>query len=164
MAARQRHRGRTLRRRRHLGGRVNRWRLRGEPFMSSPFLDSLRSGRVLLMDGAIGTELQKFGLKSGERGEFWNLTQPERVFAICAAYVAAGADVILTNSFLANPEWLAPHDALREINRLAVELAQRAAGSRCHLLASIGPFSGSRRGLFAMRSPLLPSAGLLVAP
>ncbi|SRR6266404_1844696 len=130
--------------------------------MSSPFLDSLRSGRVLLMDGAMGTELQKLGLKSGERGEFWNLTQPERVFAIHAAYVAAGADVILTNSFLANPEWLAPHDSLGEINRLAVELAQRAVGSRCHVLASIGPFSGASDGLLAMCSPFLETAGLMV--
>ena len=42
----------------------------------SRFLDALRSGRVLLMDGAMDTELQRAGLKPGECGELWNLTHP----------------------------------------------------------------------------------------
>ncbi|TMQ32259.1 MAG: methionine synthase, partial [Planctomycetota bacterium] len=40
------------------------------------FLESLHSGRVLLMDGAMGTELQRAGLAEGECYELWNLTHP----------------------------------------------------------------------------------------
>ena len=69
----------------------------------SRFLDALRSGRVLLMDGAMGTELQRAGLQPGECGELWNLTHPEKVRAIHQAYVDAGAEVLLTNTFQANP-------------------------------------------------------------
>jgi 5-methyltetrahydrofolate--homocysteine methyltransferase len=130
--------------------------------MSSPFLNALRSSRVLLMDGAMGTKLQTCGLKEGARGELWNLTRPERVLSIHQAYVDAGADVILTNSFLANPEWVAPPDSVGEINRRAVELARHAAGNRCHILASIGPFSGASDRLLAMCSPFLGTAGLLM--
>ena len=43
----------------------------------SRFLQALYSGRVLLMDGAMGTELQRAGLQPGECGELWNLTHPE---------------------------------------------------------------------------------------
>src|SRR5216684_3231443 len=65
------------------------------------FLDALRSGRVLLMDGAMGTELQRAGLTEGESGESWNLTKPEKIRAIHKAYVDAGAEIVLTNTFQA---------------------------------------------------------------
>jgi methionine synthase I (cobalamin-dependent) len=68
----------------------------------SRFLEALRSGRVLLMDGAMGTELQRAGLEPGECGEEWNLTHPGRVRAIHQAYGDAGAKVWLTNTFQAN--------------------------------------------------------------
>ena len=57
----------------------------------SRFRAALQSGRVLLMDGAMGTELQRANLQPGECGEFWNLAEPERVQAIHQAYVDAGA-------------------------------------------------------------------------
>jgi 5-methyltetrahydrofolate--homocysteine methyltransferase len=75
----------------------------------SRFLDALRSGRVLLMDGAMGTELQKAGLQPGECGELWNLTHPERVRAVHQAYVDAGAEVLLTNTFQAHAAAFARH-------------------------------------------------------
>src|SRR5258707_3028675 len=92
--------------------------------MSQRFLDALRSGRVLLMDGAMGTELQKAGLQPGECAELWNLTHPERVRDVHQAYVNAGAEIILTHSFLANPERLEHYGALNalcEANRLAIQ-------------------------------------------
>ena len=55
------------------------------------------------MDGAMGTELQRAGCQPDECGEIWNLTHPERVRAIHQAYVDAGAEVLLTNTFQANP-------------------------------------------------------------
>ena len=106
------------------------------------FLDALRSGRVLLMDGAMGTELQRAGLKPGECGELWNLTHPEKVRAIHQAYVDAGAEVLLTNTFQANPAALARHDLdgqLGMICQVAVDLAREAAGPDRWVLADVGP-------------------------
>ena len=108
----------------------------------SRFLDALRSGRVLLMDGAMGTELQRAGLQPGECGELWNLTQPEKVRAIHRAYVDAGAEVLLTNTFQANPAALARHNLegqLGVICQAAVDLAREAAGPDRCVLADIGP-------------------------
>jgi len=108
----------------------------------SRFLDALRSGRVLLMDGAMGTELHRAGLKPGECGELWNLTQPEKVRTIHRAYVDAGAEVLLTNTFQANPAALARHNLenqLAMICQVAVDLAREAAGPDRWVLADIGP-------------------------
>jgi len=68
----------------------------------SRFLDALHSGRVMLMDGAMGTELRRAGLPEDGCGEIWNVTHPARVRAVHQAYVNAGADVLLTNTFQAN--------------------------------------------------------------
>jgi methionine synthase I (cobalamin-dependent) len=68
----------------------------------SRLLETLDSGRVLLMDGAVGTELQKAGLRDDENGAAWNLLHPERVRAVHQAYRDAGAEVILTNTFMVN--------------------------------------------------------------
>ena len=112
----------------------------------SRFLDALHSGRVLLMDGAMGTELQRAGLKPGECGEMWNITHPERVRAIHQAYVDAGAEVLLTNTFQANPAALARHKLEFEsgvICQAAVDLAAqgRRPGSlgtrRCRPLPAL---------------------------
>jgi methionine synthase I (cobalamin-dependent) len=65
----------------------------------SAFLEALRSGRVLLMDGAMGTELQKAGLADDENSAGWNVHHPERVRAVHQAYRDAGAEVFLTNTF-----------------------------------------------------------------
>jgi 5-methyltetrahydrofolate--homocysteine methyltransferase len=105
-------------------------------------LEALQSGRVLLMDGAMGTELQRAGIGPEECRELWNQTHPERVRVIHQAYADAGADVLLTNTFQANPSHLAHfglEDRLEELNRCAVRLARKAAGRSRFVLASIGP-------------------------
>jgi 5-methyltetrahydrofolate--homocysteine methyltransferase len=110
----------------------------------SDYLAALRSGRVLLMDGAMGTELQRAGMQPHECYELWNLTHPERVRAIHRAYVEAGAECLVTNTFQANPVALANHDLrerLVEINRAGVELARSVGGGRRFVLASVGPFN-----------------------
>lgn len=106
-------------------------------------LETLRSGRVLLMDGAMGTELQRAGIGEGECYEAWNVTHPEKVRAIHRAYVDAGAEVLLTNTFQANPAALARHgmaDQLETIYHRALQLARLVAGPNRHVLADIGPF------------------------
>jgi 5-methyltetrahydrofolate--homocysteine methyltransferase len=64
-------------------------------------LAALRSGHVLLMDGAMGTELQRRGLKPGENPSTWVELHPGKVRAVHRAYLAAGAEVLLTNTFMA---------------------------------------------------------------
>jgi methionine synthase I (cobalamin-dependent) len=105
----------------------------------SEFLDALRSGRVLLMDGAMGTELQRAGLKPGENGAAWNIFHPERVRAVHDAYRSAGAEVFLTNTFMIHAPsfdscgWQAQP---RSPWRSALELPGRKARFR---LVSLGP-------------------------
>src|SRR6266571_2132655 len=108
--------------------------------MTSPFRDGLSSGRVLLMDGAMGTELQRLGLQPPGRPEDWNLERPEAVQAIHQAYVDAGAEVLLTNTFQANPVALAerPPHFFAKTFASAIRIAREAAGAR-FVLADAGP-------------------------
>ena len=64
-------------------------------------ISALSSG-VLICDGAMGTELQGRGLGRGETPDSWNVTHPDRVEDVHAAYIKAGAQIILTNTFGAN--------------------------------------------------------------
>ncbi len=58
--------------------------------------------RILFLDGGMGTLLQERGLQPGELPESWNIAHPEKVKEIHKAYLAAGADIILANTFGAN--------------------------------------------------------------
>lgn len=111
----------------------------------SRLLEALRGG-VLLGDGAMGTQLQQAGLESGGCGEAWNLDHPDRVLAIQRAYVAAGSDCLITNTFGASRIMLARHgEAARtgEINRAGAAIARAAFGGRPgFVLGDIGPFGG----------------------
>jgi 5-methyltetrahydrofolate--homocysteine methyltransferase len=105
-------------------------------------LAALSSGRVLLMDGAMGTRLQAAGLGTGECGPRWNLTRRAEVARVHEEYLAAGAQVLLTNTFQSNPIALARHgldDRLEEINARAVQLARRAPGGPRFVLGDVGP-------------------------
>jgi 5-methyltetrahydrofolate--homocysteine methyltransferase len=108
----------------------------------SPLLTALHSGRVLLMDGAMGTELRRTGLADTEAGEIWNITHPDRVQAIHQAYRAAGANCLLTNTFQANRLTLDKslwRDRLVEIIRSAVMMARSVAGTDGFVLGDLGP-------------------------
>ena len=63
----------------------------------------MKNGFTISLDGAMGTELQARGLKPGETPEDWNIERPEDVAAVHRAYVGAGADTIVANTFGANP-------------------------------------------------------------
>src|SRR5882724_3310418 len=111
------------------------------------FLAALHSGRVLLMDGAMGTELQRAGIQPGECYELWNLTHPEKVRAIHRAYVEAGAEVLLTNTFQANPAALANHRIeyqAPELCQAGVKLARKSAARRAFVLCDVSSFNLSR--------------------
>ena len=102
----------------------------------------LAEKKVLLADGAMGTRLQAAGLKPGEAPEILNLTRPEIPRSIAAEYIAAGSDLVHTNSFGGSPLKLAAHglaDQCEQINRAAAAAAVQGAAGRGLVSGSIGP-------------------------
>ena len=105
-------------------------------------LDQLLAHAPVVTDGALGTELQARGLDSGECPDTWNLARPSEVEALAQAYVEAGSQIILTNTFRSNRlalQTMGLADRLEELNRSAVEIARRASQGRAQIFASLGP-------------------------
>ena len=150
----------------------------GEPYAPRS-LDSLRIAdadlravlegrRSLLFDGGMGTMLQAAGLAAGELPELLNLTDPEGISAVHAAYVAAGSEAVTTNTFGANARKLGGKAEVEEVFRAAVGCARRA-GAR-YVAADIGPIGALLRpmgtlsfaeayGLFAQQARAAARAG-----
>ncbi|MBC6938398.1 MAG: PAS domain S-box protein, partial [Chloroflexi bacterium] len=94
------------------------------------------------MDGATGTQLQKMGLPAGMAPELWNLQNPKAVKQHYRAYIEAGSDAILTNTFGGTRPRLDMEGSghlTHEINRAAAALAREAAGDEVLVLGSMGP-------------------------
>jgi 5-methyltetrahydrofolate--homocysteine methyltransferase len=109
--------------------------------MPSRLLDRISAG-VLVADGAMGTELQRAGLRPGQPGEAWNADRPAAVEAIHRAYADAGSDIVLSNTFGANPWVLKRYqlaDRFEELARAGAALARRAVGPGTFVLGDIGP-------------------------
>ncbi len=104
-------------------------------------LEKLKTSLVFF-DGAMGTELQKRGLKTGELPERLNLTRPQVIEEIHLSYLEAGCDVISSNTFGANPLKFS-EDELSEIVSAAFDCAQRAVskaeGKKRYIALDIGP-------------------------
>ena len=84
---------------------------------------------TVVLDGGMGTLLQKEGLAPGEEPELWNLTHPEIIERIQSEYFSAGSNVVNTNTFGANTLKF-EKEKLEEIVKAALEIAKRArAGS-----------------------------------
>ena len=113
----------------------------GNPMKTENSHDLLRSALAgegfLLFDGAMGTQLQERGLAAGELPELLCLSNPQEVTEIHASYVAAGADVVTTNTFGANAAKLGDAATVEEVFSAAVSCA-RAAHPR-YVAADIGP-------------------------
>jgi 5-methyltetrahydrofolate--homocysteine methyltransferase len=109
--------------------------------MKKSILEALQE-RVLVLDGAMGTMLQERGMKPGQSPEELNLLLPDVVAGVHREYIAAGADIIVTNSFGGSREKLSHYglqDRLKEINAASVKIARDAAGDTAYVGASIGP-------------------------
>ena len=105
-------------------------------------IDILRGGGILVLDGAMGTQLQERGLRPGEVPEMWNLMRPDDVRAVHEAYFAAGSGVVYTNTFGANGAKYHGDAPLAEVVEAGVEIARqaaRAAGGRRFVALDIGP-------------------------
>lgn len=105
-------------------------------------LDRLNANKILVSDGAWGTFLHAKGLKVDECPESWNLSRPDDVLDIARSYIEAGADLVETNSFGANPYKLEAYglqDKVYELNRAAAEISRKAAGEEHLVIGSVGP-------------------------
>ncbi len=106
-----------------------------------PFLDALRT-RVLVCDGAMGTMLYGKGIFINRCFESLNISQPDLVTGVHREYLAAGADVIETNTFGASRVKLRGFglgDEVHAINLAGARLARAAAGDHAYVAGAIGP-------------------------
>jgi 5-methyltetrahydrofolate--homocysteine methyltransferase len=98
--------------------------------------------KILVSDGAWGTELFKMGLTQGNSPEEWNLSCPEKVRKIAENYLTAGSDIILTNTFGASRFQLERHGLAgktKEINKTGASLTREACGGKAITAGTIGP-------------------------
>src|SRR5947209_3505304 len=111
--------------------------------LRSAFLDRLASGTPVLCDGGMGTQLYGHGVPYQRSFDELNLLQPDLVQSIHRAYIAAGAEVIETNTFSANRVALAAYGLemrVRDINFRGVKVAREArevSGEDVYLAGSV---------------------------
>jgi methionine synthase / methylenetetrahydrofolate reductase (NADH) len=113
-----------------------------ETTMDRPLRDVMSDNRVHVLDGAMGTMLYSRGVFVNVCYDELNISEPDLIREVHEAYVRAGAEIIETNTFGANPVKLSSHGLdgeTEEINRTAVLIAHRAAGHRSHVVGAIGP-------------------------
>ena len=91
--------------------------------------------KILMFDGGMGTQLQAAGLQPGEEPERWNLSHADVVRGVHSRYLAAGSDVVTTNTFGANRLRLG--DDVAEIVRAAVANARQACVEAGHGLVAL---------------------------
>jgi methionine synthase I (cobalamin-dependent) len=110
------------------------------------FTEALNSKPWMLADGATGTNYFQMGLMSGDAPEMWNFEHPDRVRSLHGRFIAAGADIVLTNTFGGNKHRLKLHDAqdkVREVNIAAAQNARAEADAftarTIYVAGSIGP-------------------------
>src|SRR6266568_6502646 len=125
---------------------------------NSPFLERLARGPVLC-DGGMGTQLYARGISYERCFEQLNLTDPELIKAIHLDYVAAGAEIIETNTFGANRYRLAEHgleEQVHQVNRAGARIAREVremSDAQIFIAGNIGPLG----------SPLAPLGNIQLA-
>jgi 5-methyltetrahydrofolate--homocysteine methyltransferase len=106
------------------------------------FHELLKKKKVLLSDGAWGTEFAKKGLEPGTCPELLNVVKPEIVTAVAQSYVDSGSDIILTNTFGGNPLKLGKYgldNRTEELNETGVRLSITVAEDKALVFGAIGP-------------------------
>ncbi len=110
------------------------------------FKELLQNDEYIVFDGAMGTMLQKSGLKLGGLPEELNFTDPELIFDIHKQYINAGARAVYTNTFGANRHKLrVSSHSVEETVRRGIEIARKAAGGDVLVALDIGPIGRMTR-------------------
>src|ERR1700722_17794146 len=110
----------------------------------------------LLADGAMGSNLFERGLQSGDAPELWNSDHPDRIADLQRAFVEAGADIILTNSFGGTRHRLKLHKAqgrVAELNEKAAGIS-RAEADRAGRMVLVGGSMGPTGEILEPLGPL----------
>jgi 5-methyltetrahydrofolate--homocysteine methyltransferase len=110
--------------------------------MDTQLKDYLAQGKLLIADGATGTMLMTAGLPAGAAPELWNVERPDQVLALYRAYLEAGSQIILTNTFGGSRRKLAKTELAErthELNLAAARLARQAANGKAYVAGDIGP-------------------------
>lgn len=126
------------------------------------FSDMLKSGKTLIADGGMGTLLMERGLERGQCPELLNVEKPDLIAAIHEEYVAAGADIILTNTFGGTAGRLGHYGLegrVDELNRAGADIARRVATGVDRPVA-VGGSMGPTGEMFAPFGPLTPERAL----
>ncbi len=98
---------------------------------------TLKTQEIILLDGAIGTELDKRGVMGRASN---NLEAPDVVLEILQEYAACGCDALTANTLTMNRIYIETHHidvSVRDINRAGVELARQAAGKNRYVLGNL---------------------------
>jgi 5-methyltetrahydrofolate--homocysteine methyltransferase len=97
--------------------------------------------KIMILDGATGTELQKRGMPAGVCPELWAIENPDVQNAIYKSYADAGSDIIYTCTFGANQSKLEEYGEkdVEGVNRKLTEMAREAAGDDTLVAGDIGP-------------------------
>lgn len=106
------------------------------------FEELLNDKKVLLSDGAMGTELAKRGLEPGACPELMNVDNPGAISSVNESYIQAGSDIILTNTFGGSSIKLSMYglgERACELNSEGVRIACKAASGNALVFGSIGP-------------------------
>jgi len=144
--------------------------------MTKPtFLDRIKAGDILISDGATGTNLQARGLPVGQPSDVWVLENPQEVIRLHRDFIAAGSNLILTNTFGGSRTNLSKRgltDKIALMNQRAVELAKTAAeGTQTLIAGSMGPLAemlqpfgtlpeGEAQAAYAEQAQTLTEAGV----
>lgn len=97
---------------------------------------------LFLLDGAMGTQLIARGIEAGTCNDYLNIESPDVILDVHRAYLKAGSDAVITNTFRANKYALGRHGLSKEvaeINSAGADIARRAAGEEKYVLGDIGP-------------------------
>lgn len=96
--------------------------------------------KFIIFDGAMGTMLQKMGLKPGEIPEIFNIEKPNIILDIHERYIKAGADIITTNTFGANELKLkdTPY-SVEQVIKSSIKIARKACNGKQFVALDIGP-------------------------
>ena len=99
----------------------------------------MNQNKILVLDGATGTELHKLGLPAGVCPEEWILSNPEAIKQVQSAYKQAGSDAVYAPTFGANRKKLPSHMEVYETNMKLLAICREAVGNTVKIGGDMSP-------------------------